>query len=100
MITIEHSRDTDMIVLRASGVLTTKDYDAAVPELEHALDLAKAPLRVLIRLEDFQGWDIGALWRELEVDFRHRRDRRNRPRKMGHPAVRAFREIRNEILSR
>lgn len=74
MITIEHSRDTDMIVLRASGTLTTKDYDAAVPELEHALELAQAPLRVLIRLEDFQGWDIAALWRELVVDFRHRGD--------------------------
>ena len=74
MISIEHSRDKDRIVLRASGTLTTKDYEAAVPELEHALDLSQGPLRMLIRLEDFQGWEIGALWRDLKLDFKHRGD--------------------------
>lgn len=74
MITIEHSRETDRIVVRASGRLTTQDYEDAVPELEHALDLAEGPLRVMIRLEDFRGWDIGAIWRELEFDLKYRGD--------------------------
>lgn len=74
MISIEHDRERDMIVVRVSGMLSTQDYENAVPELEHALELSKGPLRVLIRLEDFRGWEIGALWRELELDLEHRGD--------------------------
>jgi len=74
MIQIEHSRDQDVIVIRASGTLTTKDYEDAIPEIEHALEVSKGPPRVMIRLEDFRGWEIGALWRELEFDLKYRGD--------------------------
>jgi hypothetical protein len=74
MITIEHSRDHGMIVVRASGTLTTRDYEAAVPELEHAMEMSDGPLRVLLRLEDFKGWEVGALWCELELDLKYRGD--------------------------
>lgn len=72
MISIEHSRDAKLIVVRASGRLTVQDYKTAIPELDHAMELAKGPLRVMIRLEDFRGWEIGALWRALETDLRYR----------------------------
>lgn len=74
MIQIEHNTDRNLIVVRASGTLTTQDYENAIPELEHALELSEGPLRVMIRLEDFRGWKIGALWRELEFDLKHRED--------------------------
>lgn len=74
MIVIEHGTDRDLITIRASGTLTAKDYEYAIPELEHAMDLAKGPIRVMIRLEDFLGWEIDALWRELEFDLTHRGD--------------------------
>ena len=74
MIRIEHSRDSDLIVLRASGTLTTQDYEDSVPKLEHALEMSEGPIRVLLRLEDFRGWEIGALWRELELDLKYRGD--------------------------
>lgn len=74
MIEIEHNRDNDAIVVRASGTLTTWDFETAIPELEHAMELSDGPLRILMRLEDFRGWEIGALWRELEFDLRHRGD--------------------------
>jgi hypothetical protein len=74
MITIEHDRDRDMIVIRASGTLTTEEYEHAVPELKHAMELAQGPLRVMIRLEDFRGWEIGALWQELKLDLNFRGD--------------------------
>lgn len=74
MITIEHDQNKDLIVVRASGMLTTKDYKFAVPELEHAMELADGPLRVLIKLEDFRGWEIGALWDELVFDLKYRND--------------------------
>lgn len=69
MIVIEHEGDRESIVVRASGTLTAKDYEHAIPELEHALELSEGPLRVMIRLEDFRGWEIGALWQELALDF-------------------------------
>lgn len=74
MIAIEHHRHDDVIELRASGTLTTNDYETAIPELEHAMELSEGPLRILVRLEDFRGWEIGALWRELEFDLEHRGD--------------------------
>ena len=74
MITIEHGRDHGMIVVRASGTLTTRDYEAAVPELEHAMEMSEGPLRILLRLEDFRGWEVGALWCELELDLKYRGD--------------------------
>lgn len=74
MISIEHPSDHNMIVIRASGALTTQDYDAAVPELQHAIELSDRPLRVLLRLEDFSGWEIGALWSEIEFDLKYRND--------------------------
>ncbi len=74
MIRIEHNTDLNQIVVRASGTLTTQDYENAIPELEHALALSEGPLRVMIRLEDFRGWEIGALWRELEFDLKYRTD--------------------------
>ena len=54
-----------------SGTLTTNDYDAALPELKHAMDLADERLRILIRLEDFSGWEIEAMWKELKFDVAH-----------------------------
>jgi hypothetical protein len=68
MIQIEHKRDQDLIVVRASGRLTLADYHDAMPEIDTAVQLAGGPLQVMIRLEDFHGWDIGALWQELRFD--------------------------------
>lgn len=72
MISIEHSRDAKLIVVRASGRLTAQDYKTAIPELDHAMELAEGPLRVMLRLEDFRGWEVGSLWRALEADLRYR----------------------------
>ena len=62
------------MTIRASGKLTSNDYDAAIPELKHAMDLAEDPLRVLIRLEDLSGWEIGAVWKDIKFDLRHGSD--------------------------
>ncbi len=74
MITIEHGPEHKVVTIRAAGTLTANDYDAAVPELKHAMDLAEGPLRVLIRLEDFSGWEIEAAWKDLKFDIRHGSD--------------------------
>jgi hypothetical protein len=70
MISIEHDRD-NYLVCRISGRLTKADYDAAVPEIENELLMRNEPLRLMIVLEDFRGWDIAGLWQELKFDVRH-----------------------------
>lgn len=74
MIRIEHAREDDGIVIRASGVLDARDYELAVPEIENAMALAAGPLRVLIRLEDFRGWNLGGLWQDLKFLRAHHGD--------------------------
>jgi hypothetical protein len=71
MITIEHDRD-DYLVCRVTGKLTKSDYEAAVPELENALKISQDRRNLMIVLEDFDGWDAGALWEELKFDVTHR----------------------------
>jgi hypothetical protein len=73
MITIEHDRD-NYLICRVSGKLSKSDYDAAVPEIENALKMRGEPLRMMILLEDFRGWEIGALWEDLKFDVKHGND--------------------------
>lgn len=73
MIKIEHDRD-NYLVLRVSGELGRADYEAAVPELENELALRKGPLRLMVVLEDFRGWDIAGFWQELKFDAKHASD--------------------------
>lgn len=71
MIGIQHDRP-DFLVIRTSGTLTKEDCDAALPELENALRTRSGPHRILIRLEDFHGWEIEALWADIRFDAEHR----------------------------
>src|SRR3546814_5865857 len=73
MITSEDVRGY-YLVCRGAGGRTEADYEAAVPELENALVLRDEPLRLMIVLEDFRGWDIAALWEDLKFDARHSGD--------------------------
>lgn len=72
MLTMETETD-GTVVLKVSDKLTKEDYDRCVPELER-LAQASGPLRILIRLHDFHGWDLGALWEELKFDTTHQGD--------------------------
>ncbi|MBJ3762530.1 STAS/SEC14 domain-containing protein [Maribius pontilimi] len=74
MISVEHDRDRNFTIIGASGVLCERDYAHAIPELEHAMELSSGPFRMMVRLEDFRGWEIDALWRELKFDVKHRRN--------------------------
>lgn len=70
MITIEHDRD-EFLVIRASGKLTSIDYDAAIPEIENAMSLHRGKSNLLVLLEDFRGWEPEAAWKDLRFDLKH-----------------------------
>ena len=72
MIEIEHSRQDDILLIRVTGTVSRRDVDLAMPEMENALKLAENPLRLMIRLEDFEGWEIGGLWENMTSTMQHR----------------------------
>src|SRR6056297_1721382 len=72
MIEIEHSRQDDSIVIRVTGTVSRREVDLAAPEIEQALELANEPLKLMIRLEDFEGWEIGGLWEDMTFSMQRR----------------------------
>ena len=72
MIEIEHSRQDDSIVIRVIGTVSRRDIDLAVPEIEQAMDMADEPLKLMIRLEGFEGWDDVGFWKDLTFSMQHR----------------------------
>ena len=67
---LQISQTPEHVELHVRGKLTKTDYDSFVPRLE---DLAaeRGPLRLLVRLDDFGGWEPRALWEELKFDVTH-----------------------------
>lgn len=72
MIEIEHSQQDDSLLIRVIGKVSRKDVELAVPEIDHALELAEGPLKLMIRLEDFEGWEIGGLWEDMTFSMQRR----------------------------
>jgi len=72
-IEIADSTDDNFIEAKITGKLTEKDYEIVIPELERRIE-EYGNLRLLIILEDFQGWTAGALWEDIKFDFKHFHD--------------------------
>ena len=72
MLAIE-TDDTGIVVIKASGRLSKADYDSFVPAFERIAG-AHRPLRILIELDDFHGWDLPGLWQEMKFDTTHQDD--------------------------
>lgn len=72
---VELHREVDGKILnvRVSGKLTKEDYQRFGPEFE-ALIQQHGKIRVLIQMDDFHGWQAGALWEDLKLDFKHFND--------------------------
>lgn len=74
MIEILHSPDHRLVTIRASGRLTSMDYDAAMPELEEAIRKAGGALNAVIDVQGMKGIELGALWKDLKFDVEHMND--------------------------
>lgn len=60
-----------MLAITARGKLTKEDYAGLLPQLEHMLE-THGPLRFYIKLEDFSGFEMGALWEDIKFDYKHK----------------------------
>lgn len=72
MLTIE-TKDPGLVVVKVSGTLHKEDYDRFVPAFDR-LRRERGPVRLLIELDDFRGWDLPGLWEDLRFDTTHQDD--------------------------
>src|ERR1700743_611185 len=56
-----------------SGKLLPADYQEFTQEFERLVQ-KHGKLRVLFEMADFHGWGDGALWKEIEFDWKHLSD--------------------------
>jgi len=59
-----------VLAVTLSGKLQREDYEKFVPEVER-LVRQHGKLRVLVRMHEFHGWSMGALWEDLKFDWKH-----------------------------
>ena len=70
MIDIGQPNENNVVTVTASGKLTKDEYERAIPECE-ALFEKHDRLRFFIRLEDFAGFELGALWEDIKFYRKH-----------------------------
>jgi hypothetical protein len=59
-----------ILAVKVSGVLARADYAAFVPAFEQ-LVWRHGKARVLFDMNDFHGWEPGALWEEIKFEASH-----------------------------
>jgi SpoIIAA-like len=62
----------DICVLRISGILKRSEFGAEESALARHVETGSNP-RLLVILEDFQGWERGADWNDLDFYISHGR---------------------------
>lgn len=73
MMEIMNESAGNVVGIRATGMLTTADYDRVL--LPKLTDLSQKfeTLRALFYMDaDFRGWDVSAAWANTKLDFRFR----------------------------
>ena len=66
---IQHQPD-DTYVLRISGILRRSEFGAEQTELATHIDTGSKP-RLLVILENFEGWERGADWNDFDFMISH-----------------------------
>jgi hypothetical protein len=62
-----------VLEVHLSGKLSNEDYAKFVPDTE-ALIHKYRKIRILAILDDFHGWNAGALWEDIKWDAKHSTD--------------------------
>ena len=60
----------DICVLRISGILKRSEFGAEQNALARKIDMGSKP-RLLVILENFEGWERGADWNDLDFLISH-----------------------------
>ena len=65
--------DGKILEVQVSGKLKKEDYERMAPEVERLIE-QHGKLRILFDMDDFHGWNVGALWEDIKFDVKHFRD--------------------------
>ncbi|NNE66232.1 MAG: STAS/SEC14 domain-containing protein [Pyrinomonadaceae bacterium] len=71
MLRIGKLNENGVLTINVSGSLTKEDFDRHLPELEILLE-QQDMLRFFIKLEDFSGYELDALWEDIKFDHKHK----------------------------
>jgi SpoIIAA-like len=58
---------------KVSGKLTDEDYKVFVPQIEKIIQ-EFGRISLLLELDDFHGWDLGAAWDDFKFGMKHSKD--------------------------
>jgi hypothetical protein len=56
--------------IHLNGTLTKEDYARFVPDTEELIR-QHDKIRMLVIMDNFHGWNVGALWEDIKWDARH-----------------------------
>lgn len=70
MLKLHEEADGQILTLGMSGKLTKEDYQHFLPEVERQIT-RHGKIRILCRMHDFHGWNLGALWEDIKFDAKH-----------------------------
>lgn len=61
----------NVVRVRVSGKLTQEDYDQLIPAWQRVI-ASQGSMCLLLVMEDFHGWELGAAWDDLHFEMKHR----------------------------
>ena len=65
--------EAHVYAFNVSGKLTDADYQELIRRIEEILK-QEIPISLLIKLEDFEGWEVKAAWDDLKFSIKHQQD--------------------------
>jgi hypothetical protein len=69
-IDLEKEADGRVLLLQVTGKVRSDEYKQIVPSVEQAIE-HHGKIRMLVKLQDFQGCSAGALWQDIKFGAKH-----------------------------
>jgi hypothetical protein len=70
---LENPKSGNFIIITVNGKIKGEDYERVVPRLEKIFD-SNDKLRLLIKIENIEGIEPDAVWKDLKFTARHFND--------------------------
>lgn len=70
MIEVLKETEGKIVATRATGKLNKSDYDIILPVLQEK-EKEYDKISWYFEMQNFEGWDLTAAWRDLKFDFKH-----------------------------
>jgi|ERR1041385_2062267 hypothetical protein len=70
---LKEEAEGKILIVHVTGKLAKGDYVQFGPEVNHLIE-RHGKVRVLLNMEDFHGWTLGALWEDIKFDAKHFKD--------------------------